>query len=95
MLFVLRDNKTVQFDDPVSKYLKNFSIKNPYVRTNLKFLNPFFNFKFKKTNKEISLRELASHTSGLPVIYLFNFFFQKLTFFFFFKREKFLVLGKS
>eukprot|EP01113_Clastostelium_recurvatum_P034394 TRINITY_DN4662_c0_g1_i1.p1 TRINITY_DN4662_c0_g1~~TRINITY_DN4662_c0_g1_i1.p1 ORF type:complete len:510 (+),score=103.43 TRINITY_DN4662_c0_g1_i1:35-1564(+) len=49
MLYQLRDAGKVSLDDPVVKYLPNFSIKNP-----------------DPTNRPITLRELASHTAGMP-----------------------------
>ncbi|KAL6058890.1 Beta-lactamase-like protein 2 [Balamuthia mandrillaris] len=48
MLMKLRDEGIVSLDDPVTKYLPEFSVINPY-----------------HTNRPITLRQLASHTSGL------------------------------
>ena len=50
LLFILRDAGTVALDDPVTKYLPEFSIQRAGWQT-----------------KDVTtLRELASHTSGLP-----------------------------
>ena len=48
-MYYLRDKGILNLDDPVSKYLTNFTILSPY-----------------KTTRPITLRQLASHTSGLP-----------------------------
>jgi CubicO group peptidase (beta-lactamase class C family) len=49
MAIQLRDKGKVNLDDPVTKYIPNFSIKNPF-----------------NTSRPITLRELGSHTSGMP-----------------------------
>ena len=45
---VLRERGVLRLDDPVTKFLPNFSVINPY------------------DNHQPTLRELMSHTSGLP-----------------------------
>ena len=48
MLYYMRDVNMVSLDDPITKYMPDFSVKNPFA-----------------TSGVITLRNLASHTSGL------------------------------
>eukprot|EP01012_Entosiphon_sulcatum_P062689 TRINITY_DN8920_c0_g2_i1.p1 TRINITY_DN8920_c0_g2~~TRINITY_DN8920_c0_g2_i1.p1 ORF type:complete len:484 (+),score=62.55 TRINITY_DN8920_c0_g2_i1:22-1452(+) len=50
LMLAMRDAGIVSVDDPVTRYVPSFSIKSPY----------------PETERPITLRQLASHTSGLP-----------------------------
>eukprot|EP01114_Cavostelium_apophysatum_P020226 TRINITY_DN6724_c0_g1_i1.p1 TRINITY_DN6724_c0_g1~~TRINITY_DN6724_c0_g1_i1.p1 ORF type:complete len:512 (-),score=105.75 TRINITY_DN6724_c0_g1_i1:76-1611(-) len=48
LMMYLRDAGLIDLDDPVTKYIPEFAVKDPY-----------------NTNRPITLRQLASHSSGL------------------------------
>ncbi|GAA6107312.1 putative beta-lactamase-like 1 [Tachysurus ichikawai] len=60
MLYKLwEDGKVSSLDDPLEKYVKNFTIKNPLAKA-------FTKHRKQQSLSSITLRRMASHLSGLP-----------------------------